>query len=249
MDEKRKARLAIARDEGEQTPPEVREALTMAETDAEAQQLLHKEQAFDTTFAAKLNATAVPQGLQARILAAAAARTQTSARVATPFRPGGIFNWMPLSLAACLVALLALTVVFQPGPVEATEINSLTQYIDAVGDYSSRISGLNYENDVGEMREYLARMGSPVPESLPDVVANLQGFGCQPLDFDGIQASLICFEGDSLYHLFIAQRDAIPGETSLDETISRKCGEFDTITWTSGDKVYVLTSIGGKRCQ
>ena len=202
--------------EGLESDPEVRHALEMASKDPELAEIRRQIQAFDQAFSDKLEQIAVPEDLQASILASAKARQ--GGRSEAPSGKAKIFQWFyPASFAAAaaVIILLALSFTFwnrpgADGPALAGPGAGLMETADSL--YSSL--NPSYRPVRGDdVLSYLRSNGGAVPVGLPGNVAFDESYACDVVEVNGNKVSIICFKAPELnsrMHLFTFKRSAFP---------------------------------------
>lgn len=239
---------------------DVAKAAAMLAADAELRAWWERHNAFDNAFTRKLQMVEVPAGLAQKILSQHAARTQPApvAKTAAPASGKVIPFWrQPLtwSIAACVVAMLALGVVLITRPHPLDSIPPVAQTTERVGNpelaafmtdvarHAVSFGSLElFSSDPEEVRAFLASHGTPLPRAIPANLENLPRVGCITAKFNGVPVSMICFRGDQFFHFYIADRNqlaAMPlGETPTVEQL----GEVAVATWAQEDRVYAIAS-------
>lgn len=235
---------------GEPAPAgsELAEALALAERDPALARWLEEELRFDRAVRQKLRAVPAPAGLRRQILAAG--------RKIVPLRP-----WCrrpaTLALAASLVAALGLGTLWlrQRGdagrpPSLAAQRGDGLELGAARKELAAFLSEFRYQmqlqsDQLPELRRFLRARGGQAEADVPAALAKLATYGCQVLDVQGAQVTLICFRSGELgyVHLFVFDaadvRDA-PGETPELAT----AGDWTTASWRQGGRVYAFFARG-----
>lgn len=242
--EQAKLILSAYRASGEDaSDPFFAEALEQARRDPELGRWLVEQRAFDNAMRASLQAESPPPGLRdAILLSRKVTAFPEKARRPVWQHPG------LLSLAAALIAILAVTTLLVPraGQTSAGPM-TVASFTQQVLDLKERggISLGKMSSDPAEIRAWLAERGAPSDFELPPGMQNIPGLGCQSYTMNGAKVSLVCFMlgKDQIVHLFVvdqgALRDAAP---DIRPTLHTENGHA-WATWTSGGKSYVLTGM------
>lgn len=244
--------LMVYRDDlAEDDCPGLADALLMAETDPELQACLKQEQAFDRAFADKLKAINPPADLLDKILQE------------TP-NPSGQANhatkvvwWRQSTLwmaAACIVGLVVLGVIFarpQPdNPLSAPQLataspSQFNLFVESVADHAARKDRMQYRsNDRDDIYTFLAKNEVSMPQHLPEGLSHLKKMGCLAYTWNGTHVGVICFKGDKLYHLYVADAHQLEIDPHHSMPEYSQFGQFATASWTENSSIYVLTVEG-----
>ncbi len=228
-----------------------REALRVKQENVELAAWFDKEQAFDRAFAQKLRSLPAPADLKAKILSQApgAARRATarcSDAVPPVEAPSNTIWWRQpwaWTAAACFLFLLAAGAIFNYYGRQETD---LARYMAAVIDHSCKCPGVEYKNeDLTAIKTFLARRRVPVPASMPRNLKILPGIGCLSWEYQGRTVGVICFKGDTVYHLYVADRSQFPQFKETGDPVLRQIGEHGGAAWMDDSRVYVLTAKTG----
>ena len=233
-----------------ESDPEVRQALDLAETDAEWKACLDESLEFDEAFRSALARATVPDGLEDRIL---------TARFRNPPTGRGahlraLSKWVhPASFgaAAAIIILLALSFTFwdrpaQPAPPLALAQDPITSTAQSL--YASLNPSFK-SRDGSAVREYLQSRNGITPASLPGDVVWDKAFACDVVEVDGYRVSIVCFKApdDSrTMHLFTFQRKDFPGVSLPEQPQMRHHGSACCATWANDEVVHVLYSDKGE---
>jgi hypothetical protein len=103
------------------------------------------------------------------------------------------------------------------------------------------------------IRDYFHRKGAPSDYVLPKNLQKLPGEGGAVFTWNNHQVSLLCLDGASgggkndLY-LFMANRAVLPGSPFPDgKPVFKPVNQLMTMTWTVGDRVYLLAGAGDEK--
>jgi hypothetical protein len=214
--------------------PQFNEALNWAARDSELTAWFAEERACDAAISRKLKELPVPASLRDDLLVH---RPLPSPRRAPR-------SYAALGLAAALIFLaVAAALWFRP-------IQGTTRFANFRNDMLASVStvvSLDFVHEnMGEIRKWLATQASFTDYQIPAALQRLPGRGCRTFAWNGQPVALICFrlEGNRTVHLFVASRAAIPDPPSGESAQWMQRGKWATASWTQGDKVYVMASVG-----
>jgi hypothetical protein len=224
--------------------PEIARALELAKQDPELTRWLAEHCARQEALRAGFRQITAPAGLKEQIISEQAAQERT-------------ISWRSravLAVAAVVAALVVLTPLwFQHRGNEET-----------FAIYRSRMAGVALRgpyimdlatNNPVAIRAFLAKKQAPADYVLPAPLEKTAVTGCAIQDWQGAKVSMICFrtgkplapgEQSDLW-LFVIDRsrmkDAPPADSRLFVQVSR----LRMVTWTEGDKLYVLGMEGDEQ--
>jgi hypothetical protein len=233
-DEQLKFLLGACRPHGrDASDPALAEAMAQVERDPKLRAWFERDQAFNAAVTGKLREVAPPATLRSAILAGArlGARTPWWRRRVT------------LALAASIAVLLSLTPIAwrlaRPGMADTLPEFALN--FPARGFIGLQEHGA----DVEKLKAWLAGRHAPLPAKIPTQLAQLRGLGCRTVAFQGKNISVICFEGDREYHLFVARREDFPALPAGDSPRFAAQGDWGSAAWSDERHHYVLVSDAG----
>jgi len=207
-------------------------ALEQAKRDPGLGAWFAREQAHDAAVAAKLRTIAPPPGLRDAIMAGGRVTRQRPARWVMP-------AW--IGLAASVAVIIAASLFWlQPAHADAQELPEFAL------NFAARPFRLTAHNDdLAELRTWLAARNAPVPLRIPANFAALHALGCRTVEYRGKDISLICFEQDREYHLFVARRADYPGLRECRQPEFSTKGNWAAAHWSDDENCYVLASDAG----
>lgn len=233
-DEQIKFLLGACRPGGcDASDPAVAEAFAAVDRDPKLRAWFEREQTFGGIMREKLREVTPPAALREAILAGA--------------RLGGRTPWWrrpaTLAIAASIILLLALA----PLAWRLTRPAASRSLPEFALNFAGRgFIGLQAHNsDVEKLKAWLAERHAPLPARIPTELAQLRGLGCRTVDFQGKNISVICFERDREYHLFIARREDFPALAAASEPQFASRREWGAATWSDAEHHYVLVSDAG----
>ena len=222
--------------------PQIAEALAVANQDPELARWLGEHCARQEKFRAKFQQIKPPAGLKDQIVSEQAAR----ARIIS-WRRNAIF-----AAVALVVALGVLATLLLPRP--ATD--------DTLAIYQSRmakIASTGYRmdlqtNEQAAIRAYLAAGNAPADYVLPGPLEKTATTGCAIESWRGAKVSMVCFrtgkplppgQSSDLW-LFVVDRAAVKNAPETGAPQFARVNNLMTVTWTQGDRLYVLGMEGGE---
>jgi hypothetical protein len=217
-------RLELGDTDGE----EVAEALALASRDPELRRWLEEHRMVELQLRQKLRSISAPEQLRERVLAPG-----SSARLHPWFR-------QPALLAAAAVfTLLAVVAIWQLRPAPP----------DRFADYRQRMVSavlrsyhMDIEtNDTAQVREFMARRGSPADFEVPTGLARLEVTGGGLHQWRGHPVSMVCFDrGDAqMLFLFVLGREGIADPPPA-EPQALQVNKLTTLSWSRDGNVYLL---------
>ncbi len=221
------------------TDPRYAEALAYAESDPVLREWLKEIRGFDSAVCAKLERIAPPADLKDAILAG-------RRPAATPQRSwlGGVWPW---AIAALLAGMIAVLIPWRTaGNTGDTRgfRNAAARFLtdEWAHDFDRRDRGFP------ALQEWAATRPSAVRLEAPRSLRPLPTFGCKVFRWRGHDAFLICFSSGAdgqLIHLVSVDRAALSEPASAPQPTTAepaRAGEWNTLTWATGGRVYVALS-------
>lgn len=211
--------------------PEVAAALKLAKEDAELGHWLETQQAFHAAVSAKLREVTPPPGLKEKLLA------QSDKIVALPQPPQRRMAWW--FAAAAIVVGAVLMARMTHAPVHPDKFMNFQERMvsTAIRQYRMDIT----TNDMAQVRRYLENHGSPADYQVPAGLERLQLTGAASLRWRSNPVSMVCFDrgNKQMVFLFVTPRTALKDPPPA-QPVEKKISQFETLSWSSGDKCYVL---------
>lgn len=111
-------------------------------------------------------------------------------------------------------------------------------------EYSVDGPRLSYFNeDTSSLKSWLVENGFAVPANLPPKLLAQEGIGCRPLNWSDEKVALMCFNADTVYHLFIGMENDFPAfEASGKIGYEGKKNGWTVSKWKEQDYLFVLTA-------
>jgi hypothetical protein len=221
--------------------PEFVEALELAAQDPELQSWFREHGAMQQFLRDRFRQIPVPEGLKQQIISERKAHSRTELLRRRP------------ALVAVSASLLLLLVVF-------AQFYARLGQTDRFSDFRNRMARIVLREypkmdletaDLTAIRKFLEQKKAPGDYSLPNGLAQAKGTGCAILDWRGQPVSMICFDSGkkadpndaSDVFLFIIDRKSVPRAPASKPRFSQ-LNRLATLSWTAGDKTYVLGGFG-----
>ena len=216
--------------------PEIAAALALAKQDPELTIWLAEHCARQEGVRAGFRKITAPAGLKEQIISEQAAHEK-------------MLFWRRRTVLATAAAMMVLVTLasfwFQPRRND-----------EAFAIYRSRMVSValrGYVMDLvtsspAQIQGYLARSQAPADYALPALLAKTAATGCAIESWQGAKVSMICFrtgkplpqgEPSDLW-LFVVDRAAVKGAPPVGSRQFVRVNKLMTVTWTQGDKLYVL---------
>ena len=209
--------------------PAIAEAIDLARHDPELQGWFDNHCAFQTALRAKFRQVPVPAQLKQTILAQ---------RKVIPLQPW----WQRPSVWAAAAAVMVLGVWL------AANWNH-PRTPDRFADFRARMIRTALReyrmdvvtNNMGQVRQFLAKRGAPADYVVPKGMAQLSLTGGGLLRWRSNPVSMVCFDrGDQqMLYLFVMNRNAVKDPPPPDPQVAR-VNKLITASWSTKDRTYVL---------
>jgi len=223
--------------------PEIAAALALARQDPELARWLAEHEARQEMVRAGFRKITVPAGLKEQIISEQAARQKI-----------GIRRQRAVLAAMAVVAVMAvLTPLWSQ---HRSRNDTYAFYRDRMASVALRGYGMDLlTNNPASIRAYLEQKEAPADYVLPAPLEKAAVAGCAIEDWQGAKVSMICYrtgkplppgEQSDLWLFVIARsrvKDAPPAGSRQFVQVSR----LRMVTWTEGDKLYVLGMEGDEQ--
>jgi hypothetical protein len=167
-----------------------------------------------------------------------------------------IISWRPnavLAVAAVVVALVVLAPFWfqHHGNKETFAIYRSRMAGIALRDYIMDLA----TNNPAQVRAYLAQNHAPADYVLPMPLEKTAVTGCAIEGWQGAKVSMICFRTgkplppgqQSDLWLFVIDRSTVKNAPPMGSRQFVQVNKLMTVTWTEGDKLYVLGTAGDEQ--
>jgi hypothetical protein len=225
--------------------PEIAEALALAESDPELTRWLDAHCARHEALRSGFRKITAPAGLKEQIIAEQAAKE----------RPGLRRRRLVLAAAVVVAALVILTPLWLSHRSKG-EADHYANWRDSMASIALRDYRMDLvTNNPAAIRAFLAQKEAPADYVLPAPLEQTAVTGCAIEYWRGLKVSMICFRtGKPLAHgkqsdlwLFVVDRAAVRNAPPADEHRFDQVSRLGMITWTAGDKLYLLGTAGNEQ--
>jgi hypothetical protein len=214
---------------GDDTDPEITDALRTLSQDVELRKWYEEHAAFQAAMRRGLRNIALPPTLKAKILSSRPIPLPTPRR-----SPAAVW----LAMAAALTLALGWFLFVSRGRVP-----------DRFADFQSRmVSTVLREyrmdvitSDLKQLNRFLANQGAPTNYALPQGLTRLLLTGGARLNWRSQPVSMICFDrGDrQMLFLFVMNRSVVPDPPPETPMVSEQ-HKLTTVAWRQNNQVYLL---------
>jgi len=216
---------------GDELTNDVAEALAYARNNADVSRWFEDKEQFDARMAKAVQKITIPPQLKSAILAQ---------RKIVPLR-----SWwnQPVSLAA---AALILGLVTLAGFFLTQTRPTFAAYRKTVIDESwGRSPHLDFEtHDIAQFNRWLTGIDPHAKVAIPSGLQDLRLRGGRTMEWNGERVVLLCLaDGSRHLHLFVTDDHAFVGAPSQSSPDYEKCSGWKTVSWSQGDRTYVLTGM------
>jgi hypothetical protein len=211
-------------------------ALKQANNDPELAKWLAEQRSFDSAFVSAVKSIPVPRDLKSSLLAKS---LPTEARmIPFPLWQGRLVR---LAAAAAIVVLVALSMFWlKRGSADFNVYR--TEIVEASWDNSQHLE--HRSTTLKEAQQWLIQEQAHGDFDLPAGLGEFQEYGSRVLEWHGQKVSFVCLlEGMKHLHLFVIDRQAMRNLPSPSLPDFENCAGWKTISWSQGDKLYVLTGM------
>ncbi len=206
--------------------PQFQEPLQLLATDAALKEWHAREQAMDLLVIEKLGRVELPAGLREQIL--------MGARVSRKPAWFRAVKWMSLAAALLIFSILGS---YYFHSVDREKLAGFA------ADYAAGGIDLQKEaNNLGQLTGWLQSRHLPTPRLVPSRLAELKKLGCREVSFKGRSVSIICFQGGSEFHLFVAKRGGLGWSVIEPARTVSTHGHWTTAAWSDAENDYVLAT-------
>jgi hypothetical protein len=223
--------IAYRPDIDDDSDPEIREALALADQDLELKAWLENQRAVQSAIRDEFGKIVVPPDLRGRILA--------GRKIVQP-----IWRRREFLAAAAAVAVLSILSAFWFRPSEEDESfaafrSRMVRF--AVREYRMDIVTTN----ATQVRQYLAAQGAPSDYSFPRNLSSRPVIGGAKLSWQGHSVAMVCLEAPTNETLYVFVLDqavlrngTAPGATPEIVSLHR----LNAAGWSSGNRVYLVAA-------
>lgn len=223
--------------------PEIAAALALAKSDPGLTPWLAEHCARQEALRAGFRKITAPPGLKEQIISEQAAKGKTGIRR----------RRLVLAAAAALAALVILTPLwlqYRSGD------DAYTIYRNRMARVALRGYGMDLmTNNPAVIRAFLAQKQAPADYILPAPLEKTAVSGCAIQSWQGAKVAMVCFRTgkplppgqQSDLWLFVVDRAAVKNAPPAGERRFVQVSRLQMVTWTQGDKLYVLGMEGDEQ--
>lgn len=211
--------------------PRFRKAKELLSTDCELAAWWDEQRKTDQAVRDRLSLVPVPADLRAALAENIADQRRIAASRAR------IRNWSGLAASFLMAAYLFFNYNIDRSDDYTGPLPSRAYA------YSSDGIRLSYfDRNPQKLQEWLEARGVELPDRLPPKLLALEAIGCRSLEWAPSQVALLCFDAETVYHLFIARKEEFPAtEVSQEFDYEHYADGWTISQWTDGDFTFVLT--------
>ena len=230
--------LASRRPGDEITDPDVIAALNAIDADETLRRAAEADLQFDESLRAALKEEIpIPAGLAERLLAIPQQIQPAAAEEKIiPISRRGMFGWIGAIAAAVVTGGYFLT---RPKTTIAFD-----RWKNEAAKWANAPKLRLQSPDIAALKAELAKSGALIPADVPSVLVKFPTLGCQILQVDQGQVSIVCFNRDgNAYHLFTAEAATVADASGFLETNGPKLwaeAGWNFASWKSGSQGYML---------
>jgi len=208
--------------------PAVEEAIDLARQDTELSAWFEQHQAFQQAMRTKLRQIEAPEHLKAAVLA------ETKIIRPTIWRQTPVW----LAVAAAIALLVGYIGFWQRSKVPDHFADYRKMMVaKAEGQY-----GMQWEtSDMDQLRKHFAEQGAPADYRLPQGLEKSQLLGGVKLSWRTHPVAMICFQHTDKTPVWLFVMDKAAVKNAPPGTEVNKVDRFQTVSWTGGNRVYILT--------
>jgi len=204
-------------------------ALELANQDPDLKKWFESEVKQDQKIADKLKELRPPSGLRSQILAGIRVvesppwwrRTPTLALAASLIVAFGlVFSWNRPSYDSDFAELRANAVNYAAGFVNL--------------DY--------FADDLPTLAGWLMEKEAPAATDLAGRLKSMPGIGCRIMSWNGKTISLICLQGDTIFHVFMIDRKEVSDMPESDQPLFWEMKRRTVVSWKDSERIYIMVT-------
>lgn len=228
--------------------PEVAAALQLVKGDPELSRWFEEHCARQDALRRKFRQIPRPDGLKEQIISEQAAAAKANSRREKIVGATAVM--------AILLSLAVLALVYLPHNEKPRTIpNTLANYLNQMAASALSSYYLNASTNSAQIQSYLAKNQAPSDYVLPAGLQNVALSGCAVENWQDSKASMICFQTGKPFPsgqqsdlwLFVIDRAAVNGASSITSRQFAQVGGLITAVWTQDGKLYVMGMKGDEQ--
>jgi hypothetical protein len=204
-------------------------ALKMADCDPHLKSWFESEVRQDQIIADKLKELQPPSNLRAQILA--------GMRMAAS-RPW--WHRPPvMAIAASLIVVFGLIFSWNRPAYDS----DFAEFRANAVSYSAGFISLDFlSDDLPTMAGWLKDKKAPAVTDLAGRLGSMPGIGCRTMNWHGKTISLICLQGDTVFHVFVVNRDGVSDMPESNEPLFSEMKGRTVVSWKDPERVYIMVT-------
>ena len=212
--------------------PKIQEAIRLVESDTDLVEWWSTTVETDQVIREKLVALEPPADLRASI------RASLEREERSRLTRRRIVQWFSIAASLALVGMIGSRFIIDrsddfEGPLDQIAL-----------EYSMYGPRLTYFNKDGmKLVDWLTENDIELPSALPAILLKQEGIGCRPLNWSENRVAILCFNAETVYHLFIGKsQDFNDFKSDPNIGYDRPNKNWTVSAWRSGEHVFVLTA-------
>lgn len=206
------------------------EALQFADQDPELKTWFESEIRQDQIIASKLKQVRAPEGLREQILAG-----MNQAEQAPPW-----WRRAPMmAIAATIIVVFGMMMSWNR-PTYDSEFDELRA--NAVSYAAGFISLDFFSENLADLTTWLSERDAPGSVDLVGQLESMPGIGCRTLSWSGKTVSLVCLQGETIYHVFMVDCDEVPDRPTSDKPQFWQMKHRTVVSWSDAERTYIMVT-------
>ena len=204
-------------------------ALEMVNRDPDLKKWFESEVQQDQLIADKLKELRPPSNLRAQILAGMKV-------VESPpwWRRSPI-----MALAASLIVAFGLIFSWNRPSYDS----DFAEFRANAVSYSAGFISLDFfADDMPSLAGWLADKEAPAVTDLAGRLESMPGIGCRTMSWHGKTVSLVCLQGDTVFHVFMVDRSEVSDMPDSDEPQFWEMKRRTVVSWKDSERVYIMVT-------
>ncbi|RKX35390.1 MAG: hypothetical protein DRP71_03760 [Verrucomicrobia bacterium] len=204
-------------------------ALELVNCDPDLKKWFESEVKQDQMITDKLKELRPPSGLRTQILAGMKV-------VESPpwWRRSSI-----MALAASLIVVFGLIFSWNRPSYDS----EFAEFRASAVSYAAGFISLDYfADDLSTLAGWLKEKDAPAVTDLAGKLESMPGIGCRTMSWHGKTISLICLQGDTVYHVFMVDRDEVSDLPESDEPQFWEMKRRTVVSWKDSERVYIMVT-------
>lgn len=206
------------------------EALELVNEDQGLKAWFESEVSKDRIIADKLKQVRPPAGLRDQIL--------TGMNMADQAPPW--WRRAPvMAIAATIIVVFGMMLSWNR-PTYDSEYDELRA--NAVSYAAGFISLDFFSENLVDLTTWLSERDAPGSVDLVGQLESMPGIGCRTLSWSGKTVSLICLQGDTIYHVFMVDRDEVPDNPTSETPQIWQMKRRTVVSWSDDQRTYIMVT-------